>query len=35
METFDWYSLVFLPTLVFIARFVDVTLGTMRIRHYR
>lgn len=31
MENFDWYSLVILPILVFIARFVDVTLGTMRI----
>lgn len=31
METFDWYSLVILPILVFVARFVDVTLGTMRI----
>jgi uncharacterized protein YebE (UPF0316 family) len=31
MMEFDWYSLVVLPILVFIARFVDVTLGTMRI----
>jgi uncharacterized protein YebE (UPF0316 family) len=31
MEAFDWYSLVVLPILVFIARFVDVTLGTLRI----
>ncbi|MCS6992934.1 MAG: DUF2179 domain-containing protein [Anaerolineales bacterium] len=31
MESFDWYALVILPILVFIARFVDVTLGTMRI----
>ncbi|PWH16820.1 MAG: hypothetical protein DDG60_03475 [Anaerolineae bacterium] len=31
MEAFDWYSLVVLPILVFVARFVDVTLGTMRI----
>ena len=31
METFDWFAWVILPLLVFIARFVDVTLGTMRI----
>ena len=31
METFDWYSLVILPLLVFAARVADVTLGTMRI----
>lgn len=31
METFDWYAWVILPLLIFIARFVDVTLGTMRI----
>lgn len=31
METFDWYSLLVLPLLVFLARFADVTLGTMRI----
>ncbi|HEY5729642.1 MAG TPA: DUF2179 domain-containing protein [Anaerolineales bacterium] len=31
METFDWYTWVILPLIVFLARFVDVTLGTMRI----
>lgn len=31
METFDWYTWVILPLIVFAARFVDVTLGTMRI----
>lgn len=31
METFDWYTWVILPLIVFVARFVDVTLGTMRI----
>lgn len=31
MEPFDWYAWVILPLLIFIARFVDVTLGTMRI----
>lgn len=31
METFDTYTWVILPLLVFLARFVDVTLGTMRI----
>lgn len=31
METFDWYTWVILPVIVFFARFVDVTLGTMRI----
>ena len=31
METFDWYTWVILPLIVFTARFVDVTLGTMRI----
>ncbi len=31
METFDWYTYVGLPLLVFLARLTDVTLGTMRI----
>jgi uncharacterized protein YebE (UPF0316 family) len=31
MEIFDWYAWVILPLIVFLARFVDVTLGTMRI----
>lgn len=31
METFDTYTWVILPLIVFLARFVDVTLGTMRI----
>ena len=31
METFDWNAWVILPLIVFLARFVDVTLGTMRI----
>ena len=31
MEAFDTYTWVILPLLVFLARFVDVTLGTMRI----
>lgn len=31
METFDWYAWVILPLIVFFARLVDVTLGTMRI----
>lgn len=31
METFDWYTWVFLPLIVFLARVTDVTLGTMRI----
>jgi len=31
METFDWYIWVILPLLVFFARVVDVTLGTLRI----
>jgi uncharacterized protein YebE (UPF0316 family) len=31
MNTFDWYTWVILPLIVFLARFVDVTLGTMRI----
>lgn len=31
METFDWYTWVILPLIVFLARVFDVTLGTMRI----
>ena len=31
METFDMYTWITLPLIVFLARFVDVTLGTMRI----
>jgi len=31
METFDWYTWVILPSIVFIARMTDVTLGTLRI----
>lgn len=31
METFDWYTWVFLPLLVFASRVADVTLGTLRI----
>ncbi len=31
METFDWYAWLALPLLVFIARLVDVALGTIRI----
>ncbi|HMB22080.1 MAG: DUF2179 domain-containing protein [Chloroflexota bacterium] len=31
METFDWYSWVILPLIVFLARLADVALGTMRI----
>lgn len=31
METFDTYTWITLPLIVFLARFVDVTLGTMRI----
>ena len=31
METFDWYTWVGLPLIVFLARVMDVTLGTMRI----
>jgi uncharacterized protein YebE (UPF0316 family) len=31
METFDWYTWVLLPLLVFISRVADVTLGTLRI----
>lgn len=31
METFDWYTWVILPLIIFLARVTDVTLGTMRI----
>ncbi|HUF00148.1 MAG TPA: DUF2179 domain-containing protein [Anaerolineales bacterium] len=31
MQTFDWYTWVILPFIVFLARFVDVSLGTLRI----
>lgn len=31
METFDWYTWIVLPLLVFFARVVDVSLGTIRI----
>jgi uncharacterized protein YebE (UPF0316 family) len=31
METFDTYTWLILPLIVFLARFVDVTLGTLRI----
>ena len=31
METFDWYTWLALPFLVFLARVVDVSLGTIRI----
>ena len=31
MQAFDWYSWVILPFIVFLARFVDVSLGTVRI----
>jgi uncharacterized protein YebE (UPF0316 family) len=31
MATFDWNTWVYLPLIVFLARFVDVTLGTLRI----
>ncbi|HSL45092.1 MAG TPA: DUF2179 domain-containing protein [Anaerolineales bacterium] len=31
MQTFDWYSWVALPLIVFLARFIDVSLGTLRI----
>lgn len=31
METFDWFTWVFLPLIVFATRVLDVTLGTMRI----
>ena len=31
METFDWYTWVLLPLLIFASRVADVTLGTLRI----
>jgi len=31
MQAFDWYSWVLLPSFVFLARFIDVSLGTLRI----
>jgi len=31
METFDWYTWLILPLIVFFSRVTDVTLGTMRI----
>ena len=31
METFDWYSWVLMPLLIFASRVTDVTLGTLRI----
>lgn len=31
METFDWYAWVTLPLIVFVARAIDVALGTLRI----
>jgi uncharacterized protein YebE (UPF0316 family) len=31
MQAFDWYAWVVLPFIVFLARFIDVTLGTVRI----
>ena len=31
METFEWYTWVILPLIVFLSRVADVTLGTMRI----
>lgn len=31
MPTFDWYSFVILPMIVFLARLADVSIGTMRI----
>ncbi|MEO8354398.1 MAG: DUF5698 domain-containing protein [Chloroflexota bacterium] len=31
METFDWYPWVILPLIVFLARVLDVGLGTIRI----
>ncbi|MBU4225576.1 MAG: hypothetical protein KKC71_07125, partial [Chloroflexi bacterium] len=31
MNGFDWYGWVLLPLLVFLARVIDVTLGTLRI----
>jgi uncharacterized protein YebE (UPF0316 family) len=31
METFNWYGMVILPVIVFLARVLDVSLGTLRI----
>ena len=31
METFDWYTWVLLPFIIFLTRVLDVTLGTLRI----
>ncbi len=31
LASFDWYGWVILPILIFLARFIDVTLGTLRI----
>ena len=31
MQIFDWFSWVILPLIVFLARVIDVGLGTMRI----
>lgn len=31
MQTFDWYTWVILPIIVFLARLADVSIGTMRI----
>jgi len=31
MQSFDWFTWVILPLIVFLARFIDVALGTMRI----
>jgi uncharacterized protein YebE (UPF0316 family) len=31
MQTFDWYTWVILPLMIFASRIVDVTLGTMRL----
>ena len=31
LDTFDWYTWIILPCLVFLARVVDVSLGTLRI----
>ena len=31
MQTFDWQTWVFLPLLIFLARLIDVSLGTVRI----
>jgi uncharacterized protein YebE (UPF0316 family) len=31
MPTFDWFTWVILPLIVFLARVIDVGLGTMRI----